>query len=89
VDLVRRSWREVEAAHVDSAHALAARAQDLIRGGRDEEATCLLTDYMARNVERVLARARDLLAALSEDGPARQRSDPDSQPATALAGAPF
>lgn len=54
-DIVRSQWRTLESEFQESAYALAARAKERIDGGHPAEAHALLTQYMAQNVDRMLA----------------------------------
>ncbi len=58
---VRAAWRPLQAELMGSAYEMARRGREMMEGGRPDEASKMLTAYMAENVSRMLEMARGLL----------------------------
>lgn len=63
-------WARFQAELLDTAYRIAADARWLIDAGQDAGASQVLTEYMNRNVDRMLTTLRDMLArtAKSQQG---------------------
>ncbi|MDP3061653.1 MAG: C69 family dipeptidase [Chloroflexota bacterium] len=61
VESVRVAWRSIEDDLLSSAYRVASDARHMMDKGRAEEASLMLTEYMDRNLKRVLTTVHELL----------------------------
>ncbi len=61
VTQIRDTWNPLQEELLETAYGLARQAAELIQEGREAEAKRLLTEYMARSVERMLVKVGELL----------------------------